>query len=53
MSFDNRNMLFRFNWDLECTITADVDTRKRTVTNIELQESELQQDGIMVGGYTK
>ena len=53
VSFDNRNMFFRFNWDLERTITADVDTRKRTVTNIELQEAELQQDGIMVGGYTK
>ena len=52
-SFEDRNTFFQFNWDLTCTITAEVDTRKRTVTNIELQEAELQQDGITVGGYTK
>ena len=52
-SFEDRNTFFQFDWDLTCTITAEVDTRKRTVTNIELQEAELQQDGITVGGYTK
>ena len=52
-SFEDRNTFFQFDWDLTCTITAEVDTRKRTVTNIELQEAELQQDGITIGGYTK
>ena len=52
-SFEDRSTFFQFNWDLTCTITAEFDTRKRTVTNIELQEAELQQDGIMVGGCTK
>ena len=52
-SFEDRDTFFRFDWDLECTITADVDTRKRTVANIEVLEAELMQDGFTVGSYTK
>ena len=52
-SFEDRNTFFQFDWDLTCTITAEFNTRERTVTNIELQEAELQQDGITIGGYTK
>lgn len=52
-SFEDQNTFFRFDWDLTCTITAEVDTRMRTVKSIELLEAELQQDGIKVGGYSK
>ena len=52
-SFEDRNTFFRFDWDLECTVTADVDTRKRTVANIEVLEAELRQGGFTVGSYTK
>ena len=52
-SFEDIDTFFQFDWELQCTLTAEVDTRKRTVTNIEVVEAELQQDGFTVGKYTK
>ena len=36
---------------LECTVKADVNTRKRTVTNIEVVQGELVQDGVTLSTY--
>ena len=52
-SFEDRDTFYLFDWDLECTVTAEVDTRKRTVADIEVVEAELKQDGLTVGSYTK
>ena len=52
-SFEDRSSFFQFDWTLECTITAEIDNRKRTVTNIQIVEAELQQDGNTIGVYVK
>ena len=52
-SFEDNSSFFQFDWTLECTITAEVDNRKRTVTNIRIVEAELQQDGNTIGVYVK
>ena len=52
-SFEDDSSFFQFDWTLECTITAEVDNRKRTVTNIRVVEAELQQDGNTIGVYVK
>jgi len=36
---------------LECTVKADVNTRTRTVTNIEVVQGELVQDGVTLSTY--
>ena len=38
---------------LECTVKADVNTKRRSVTNIEIVEGELVQDGVTLSSYPK
>lgn len=40
--FEDRKTFYHFDWDMECTITAEVNTRKRTVENIEVVEATRQ-----------
>ena len=38
---------------LECTVKADVNTQRRSVTNIEVVQGELVQDGVTLSSYPK
>ena len=38
---------------LECTVKADVNTKMRSVTNIEVVEGDLVQDGVTLSSYPK
>ena len=49
-SFDRDN-LWEVEQYIECTVKADVDTRRRSVTNIEVVEGELVQDGVTLKSY--
>ena len=52
-SFEDNSSFFQFDWTLECTLTAEIDNRKRTVTNIQIVEADLQQNGNTIGVYVK
>ena len=48
-----KNSFGKIEQYLECAVKADVDTRRRTVTNIEVVQGELVQDGIPLRSYSK
>ena len=45
------NEVWRHEQHLECAVKADVDNRRRTVTNIEVVQGELVQDGRTLSTY--
>ena len=47
---DDRNV-WEIDQYLECTVKADVDTKRRSVTNIEVVAAELVQDGATLSSY--
>ena len=47
------NEVWRHEQHLECAVKADVNTRRRTVTNIEVVQGELVQDGVTLSTYPK
>lgn len=52
-SFEDNNRFLQYDWELECTLTMDVDTKRRSVTNIEVVDANLAQDGFTIATYTK
>lgn len=51
--FFDRDGVWEVEQSLECTVKADVNTRSRTVTNIEVVQGELVQDDITLRTYPK
>ena len=51
-SFD-RDGLWEVEQYLECTVKADVDTRSRSVTNVEVVQGEIVQDDVTLSTYPK
>ena len=47
------NEVWRHEQRLECTVKADVDTRRRIVTNVEVVQGELVQDRVTFSTYPK
>ena len=47
------NEVWRHEQRLECTVKADVDTRRRSVTNVEVVQGELVQDRVTFSIYPK
>ena len=52
-SFEENDSFFQYGWDIDCTITANVDTNERTVMNIEVVDATLSQDGMTIKTYAK
>ena len=51
-SFEDRDTFFQFDWELRCTVMADVNNRNKSAKDIEVVEAELQQDGFTVATYS-
>ena len=50
-TFIEDNNVWEHEQYLECTVKADVNTKSRTVTNIEVVQGELVQDGVTLSSY--
>ena len=50
-TFIEDNNVWEHEQYLECTVKADVNTKSRTVTNVEVVQGELVQDGVTLSSY--
>ena len=43
----------QFKWELECSVSAEIDTKSRAISGLEVVSAELTQDGLKIGSYSK